>query len=170
MDIQRSLPAALLVLALAACGQKDTAKGASAPARNWNAADACSLVSKADVAAAAGSEVSAAKLDLMSPGGDGMATASACRYTLANGATISLLARKSPTPDTSTAAIEAARTMGGTMPPATDVPGLGRAALWSQDMNSLQVFIDDQRYVTLSMSQAPGDPLPALTAIGKKAF
>lgn len=169
-------PAVAGLVFLAACQPADTGgatpgEGAAAPAAapGWNAADACSLVSKEEVAAAAGAAVTETQLTGLTQG-DGLATHSTCLYSLAQGGTISLLARRAPTADATAAAIEQARTMGGAASPAEDVPGLGKAALWTADMRTLQVFIDDTRYVTLNMIMPKGDAKAILTAVAQKAI
>lgn len=165
-----------IALGLSACGpqaagDKSASQKAAGPAPAvWNAADACGLVSAADVGAAAGATVSETKLEYSNPGQNGLATVSMCRYSLSNGASITLLARRSPSPDASAEAIEAARTMGGNAPAAEAVEGLGKAAWWTPQMKSLQVFIDDQRYVTLAAFQGVADPKTVLVGVAKKSF
>jgi hypothetical protein len=159
------------LIALAGCGGKEAKNSAepqaSASAGSWNAANACTLVDRKIVAEAAGVGVTDAKLGTTVAGGDGLATFSTCDFTLADSGTISVLTRRSPTPDYSREAVEKARTMGGNLPAATDVPGLGRAALWTRETRSLQVFIDDSRYLTITVvtPQSAKDPLEIAKAV-----
>ena len=169
------LLAAGLAGSLAGCGGPDQTKEEAGKgpgttiAMGWNAANACTLVDKTVVAEAAGVGVTDARLGPVISG-EGLATHSTCSFTLANNGTISVMTRKSPTPDFSPGAVEKSRTMGGAMPAAEDVPGLGKAALWTKSMNNLQVFIDDSRNVTIQIvdpSKAK-DPKTIATAIAAK--
>src|SRR5687767_13862186 len=130
------LPAMALAILVSGCGGPEEATGTnantgtSAAAAGWNAANACALVDKAVVARAAGVGVTDARLGPVISG-EGLATHSTCSFSLANNGTISVMTRNSPSPDFSPAAVEKARTMNGMMPAAEDVPGLGKAALWT---------------------------------------
>jgi hypothetical protein len=135
----------------------------------WNAADACALVDTATVAEAAGTEVTGTQLAGASQGGNGLASLSTCIYTLGNGSSVAVLTRQSPTPDFSRQAVETARTANGMMPAAVDVPDLGRAALWTRETNTLQVFLDDSRYAAITVGNPKGvDTRAIATAIGAK--
>lgn len=93
-----------------------------------------------------------------------------CTFSYANGAKLALLAREAPSGDASAEAIEAARTSGGTMPRATDVPGLGKAAMWSDTLKGLQVFLDDTRYLSINFYNLPSgsDGKTQAIAVAKK--
>ena len=158
-----SVTAALLLVS--ACGgspqgggeaatSADTANSA-APASGWNALDACTTLGRDDAAAATGSPVVAAEITNKVEGSAGMASFSSCTFTFASGAKLAVLTRESPVDDATAAAIEQARTAGGTMPPAVDVPGLGKAALWSDTLKGLQVFLDGKRYVSINYVGLP---------------
>ena len=170
------LLAAGLAASLAGCDKSDQANenganldAATAQAAGWNAANACALVDKAAIAEAVGVGVTDARLG-STVSGEGLATHSTCSFALANNGTISVMTRKSPTPDFSPEAVEKSRTMGGAMPAAENVPGLGKAALWTKSMNNLQVFIDDSRYVTIQIvdPSKTRDPKAIATAIAAK--
>ena len=137
----------------------------AAATAGWNAADACAIVDRKAVAAAAGSAVTASQLSGASPGGDGLAASSTCTFTLANGTGVGVLTRQSPVADATPAAIEAARTGGGMMPAAADIPGLGKAALWTKEVNSLQLFIDDTRYAAINVVKPAKGTDPKAVAI-----
>lgn len=132
----------------------DTANSA-AQASGWNPLDACETLGRDDAAAATGSPVVAAEITNKVEGGAGMASFSSCTFTFANGAKLAVLTRESPVDDTTPAAIEQARTAGGTMPPATDVPDLGKTALWSDTLKGLQVFLDGKRYAAINYVGLP---------------
>lgn len=167
--------AALVVAMVSACGgrrednspiEANQTSATPAVAAEWNAADACALVDKGIVAQAAGSDVTQASLSGASQGGETKAALSTCSYSLAGGGSISVLTRHSPIADFSAQAVE--RTMGGMMEPAVDIPGLGQAALWTSKVNTLQLFIDDRRYATISLVGVKGDTKAMATAIASK--
>ena len=136
--------------------------------KDWNASNACSLLDNSAVAEAAGSEVTEAKLTGVVRK-EGLAAVSTCIYTLANNSTITVLTRRSPVPDYSDYSVEQARTLEGRIAKSEDVEGIGRAALWSHQLNSLQIFIDDTRYLTISIMNPQGsDSKKIATAIGAK--
>ncbi|MBT2186964.1 hypothetical protein [Sphingobium nicotianae] len=149
-------------LTLSACGGSGTANeanGASAGAGGpggWNALDACATLGNDKASAAVGTKVTGSKLDSIVKGSDGAAEFSTCTYTLDKGASFSLLTRQSAAADSIDAAIASARTMGGNQSPAKDVPGLGKAALWSEGMKTLQVFLDHHRYASISFYNLTG--------------
>lgn len=158
-----SVTAALLLVS--ACGgtpqgggetatSVDTANSA-AQAAGWSALDACATLGRDDAAATTGSPVVAAEITNKVEGGAGTASFSSCTFTFANGAKLALLTRESPVDDATPAAIEQARTAGGTMPPATDVPDLGKAALWSDTLKGLQIFLDGKRYASINYIGLP---------------
>lgn len=151
-------------LLLAGCG------GAGGSAGSWNALDACAAVDKAKIGAAAGSTVTRSDLQVISEGSDVAAKVSMCDHKLADGSSISVLTRAAPNADFSAESIEQSRTAGGTLKPAEDVPGLGRAALWSATGNGLQVFLDDTRYVAINVNSptAGRDPKAIATTIAKE--
>lgn len=165
---------ALLTLAaagwlLAGCGGDPASEAGATGRGGWSATDACQLLDKSMLARAIGSEVTKAELSGVTPGEGGRAAVSTCIYSLANGGSVGLLAREAPDADATPQAIEAARTGGGVMAPAEDVAGLGRAALWSAPMNSLQVFIDGRRYIAINLMNPPSgvEPKALASAIAK---
>jgi hypothetical protein len=169
--------AALMLVMVSGCSgseegnspiQGNQTSATPAESRDWNAADACALVDEGIVAQAAGSDVTQASLSGASQGGEAVAALSTCTYSLAGGGSISVLTRRSPIADFSPQAVEQARTMGGMMQPAVDVPGLGQAALWTSQVNTLQLFIDDSRYATINLVGVKGDTKAIATAIASK--
>ena len=158
MGVRSTGAAIAAAVMLAACGEADAPgtrppAGAAAPA-GWNALDACATLSKDTVSVAAGQPVTGTELAPGSPGGEVLAAFSTCTYALPKGQ-LMVLTRQSPIADATPEAIERARTADGTLPPATDVPGLGRAALWSRESKGLQVFLDDRRYVSINFFGLP---------------
>ncbi len=145
------------MLALAGCGGVDssgngtTAATATAATVGWNAEDACSVLDRDAAAKALGVGVTTTELGSVSPAAEGRAAFSMCTYTLADGSRMVLLARAAPNGDSAGSDVEASRTAGGTLPPAADVPGLGRAALWRDRGAQLQLFLDDRRYVAIDL-------------------
>ncbi|MBX3480734.1 MAG: hypothetical protein KF842_10045 [Caulobacter sp.] len=135
----------------------ETSSGGSASVATsgggWTGLDACSAVDHDKLGQAVGGKVVSAKLLSKSPGGG--AVFSTCGFTLADGRILTLLTRVSPVGDATPEAIEMARTMGGNMPPATDVDGVGAHALWTAQVRTLQVFFDQTRYASISIA-GPG--------------
>jgi len=159
---------------LAGCGGSDGAgsdPSAVAAAASWDARDACASLGHDNASALGGAPVSDTKLEVMSVGGGGLAAASMCTFTYANGATLMIVAREAPDGDATPAAIENARTAGGLVPPADPVPGLGKAAVWSASARQAQLFIDDRRYVVINFFKLPpGEDARARSLAVAKAF
>lgn len=145
-------------LTLASCGgssdsakpgeQTDAKDGSGAPA-GWNAADACSVVDKARMAATAGKPVSEANLGLVHESSGGSdATTSECSYIMEDGSRASVMLRWSPIDDNTPEAMAAARdtskqtieAFGGTI---ETVEGLGKSAFWIGKTDTMNVFIGD---------------------------
>lgn len=145
---------AMASLALAA-GCNGPGGPLSRTASNWNALDACATLGKAAAAEASRSAVTSTELNTVVEGTASTAAFSMCTFQLANGGKLTLLTREAPDADASDVAIEAARTGGGTLPAASDVPGLGKAGLWSDQTKGLQVFLDGKRYVTINYFGLP---------------
>jgi len=162
-------------LALAGCGQSgDTAKpGEQADAKgaapsDWNAADACAMVDKAKMAKTAGKPVAETSLGLVHvSGGGGDATTSECSYIMEDGSRASVQLRWSPiddnTPDTMALAMNAAKqsaeAFGATVEP---VDGLGKSAFWTAKIDSLGVFIGDDKFAVITLPTSPSSKEQAL--------
>jgi hypothetical protein len=173
MNTSMGIVAALALAALAGCGDSGDAPGnatAATTTATWNAEDACAVLDKNVAAAALGIGVTKTELGSVSPAAEGRAAFSMCTYTLADGGQMMLLTRAAPNGDFASSDVEASRTADGTMPPASDVPGLGRAALWRDQGAQLQVFLDDRRYVAINLSgpSATGDAKGRTIAVAKK--
>ncbi|WP_144036733.1 hypothetical protein [Sphingopyxis witflariensis] len=159
--------AALGALMLAGCGggAKDGAPAdgdATAVAANdWDASDACALLDKAAVGAALGQTVIETNLAFVNKAEGSNAATSECTYRLANGDAATLMARRSPIGDNSDAAIKqtregTAKTMAAFSDKAIeDVAGLGKAAFFVPGINQLNVFLDGDKFVILTISSAP---------------
>ena len=153
------------LLVLAACGNpaapsatSQTTKAATTAAKNgWNPLDACATLGKDAASRISGSPVTSTELSPVVPGTDASAAFSMCTFKLADGGQLMLLTREAPFADATPQSIEKSRTADGTLPPATDVPGLGKAAMWSDTTKGLQVFIDDTRYLSINYTGLPGD-------------
>jgi len=151
------------LLMLAACGgpstpgTKDDAKAATSSAKTgWNPLDACATLGKDTASRISGSPVTSTALSPVVQGTDTSAAFSMCTFKLANGGQLMLLTREAPFADATPESIAKSRTADGTLPPAIDVPGLGKAALWSDTTKGLQVFIDDTRYLSINYMGLPG--------------
>jgi hypothetical protein len=128
-------------LLLGACAQSPV---------DWNATDACALVGKDRVAKALTAELVSAQLLQVTKGAENSAAFSTCYLTFANGTTVTVLTRLAPVPDVSERSLALARTMGGNMPTAEELTGLGAHAYWTAEAKTLQVFLDDRRYVSIA--------------------
>jgi len=173
--------AAFGALMLAGCGggAKDgaTADGdAKAVAANdWDASDACALLDKAAVGAALGDTVTETNLAFVNKAEGSNAATSECSYRLAKGGTATLMARRSPIGDNSDAAIKqtregAAKTMAAfSDKKIEDVAGLGKAAFFIPGINQLNVFLDGEKFVILTIGSAPAESAKdtAVALVGK---
>ena len=169
-----SLFIAALPVILSACGggsdseQSATGDAASASAATaWNATDACGLTGEDRVAKALGQDVVSATLDHVKEATGTNPAMSTCTFALADGTNLTVLTRLSPVPDVTEQSLEDARTLGGAVPPAEDVPGVGQHAFWFADVKTMQVFYDDRRSASLSIIGPAGgmDPKDALVAV-----
>lgn len=125
----------------------------------WNAMDACTTVGKEAVTAATGKAVTHASLDSKSEPDGLKAGFSMCTFTLAGGGKMTVLTRQAANGDDYDAAVAGARKLGQELgSPVTDVPGIGKAALWTAAPPSLQLFIDDRRYAAISLYDGRGMP------------
>jgi hypothetical protein len=157
------------ILVIAGCGETDDAGGKSGSGNSdtntatagWNAADACSLLDKAAVGAALGDKVTEASLGLVNQASGPNAATSECTYLLESGGRASLMTRNSPIADNTPEAIALARNAAQKTVAAftdkkiEDIPSLGIAASFVPGINQLNVYIDDKRFVILTISSAP---------------
>jgi hypothetical protein len=165
-----TVSAIILAIGLAGCGEKKAADGnvaeASAPTAGmpatWKATDACSILDKAELAAALKQDVKEAQISLVHEPDASDAGTSECTYLGADGSPVaSLMTRWSPINDNSPAAIDGARNAAASALKAfsdkklEDVPGLGKAAFFVPGMSSLNVFIDDARMIILTLRRVP---------------
>jgi len=173
--------AGLGLLMLAGCG--DGAKEAAASGDEaktaavdgWDASDACALLDKAAVGEALKDAVTETSLGLVNKAEGANAATSECTYRLASGGTATLMARKSPIADNTPEAIALAKsTTEQTMAAFSDkkiedVPGLGKGAFFVPGINQLNVFLDDSRFVILTIGSAPNDSAQAtaVALVGK---
>jgi hypothetical protein len=170
--ILRAMPVGAAML-LAACGgsgdkaaQQSEASSASA---TWNATDACTLLDKADLGAALNDNVTKTRLGFVSEAAGPNAATSECTYELASGSTATLMARWSPISDNTPEAIATARNAAEASVKAfgktiEDVPDLGKAAFFIPGINQMNVFIDKDKFVILTIGSAPNGTAKA-TAI-----
>lgn len=159
MRIQTTIVALAL---LGGCGGGADSGGSgtmAAAGGGWDALDACTTTGSATVAAATGSEVIGTELDpKVEPAGGG-AGFSMCTFKLAGGASMTVLTREAPDDSAIDQGIAEARRLGAEFGSAAeDVPGIGRAAMWTAKPPALQVFIDGRRYATISMFTAKSTP------------
>jgi len=136
----------------------------------WLATAACSVIDRQEVANAVRAWVQTTELTDVTYPTRRRSAASTCLYTLANGSSVALLTREMPRPSLTDAVIEEARLGDGTAPPWDRISGLGRAALWSGDRNTLQLFLDDRRFVAIDITDPPADrdPKAMMMAIARK--
>jgi hypothetical protein len=160
--------ASVAMVLIAGCGGQNDPGGegstgaatlTSATAK-WDATNACALLDKSAVGAALGDKVIKATLGLVNQASGPNAATSECIYMLESGAKASLMTRSSPIADNTDDAIKMARgAMQQTVSAFTakkveDVAGLGKAAFFVPGVNQLNVFIDDKRFVILTISSA----------------
>jgi hypothetical protein len=154
------------IVVLAGCGGAGENEGnvqskTNTATAGWNAADACSLLDKAAVGAALGDTVTEASLGLVNQASGPNAATSECTYLLESGGRASLMTRNSPIADNTPEAIALARNAtqktvaAFTDKKIEDIPDLGIAAFFVPGINQLNVYIDDKRFVILTISSAP---------------
>lgn len=157
------------ILMLAGCGGSGkTSEGGTGGAgdpklvsSNWDATDACALLDKAAVGVALGDTVTEANVGLVNQASGANAATSECTYLLESGGRASLMTRSSPIADNTDEAIALAHNAtqqsvaAFTDKKVEDIPGLGKAAFFVPSINQLNVFIDDKRFVILTISSAP---------------
>jgi hypothetical protein len=147
---------AALAAGVAGCGGDEAGADALASppaASGWDATQACAMLDPAKLSGLTGMAFETATLTPMSPMTDSTAATSMCQYSGAGGAMATVLTREAPYDDATPEAIEKSRTADGTMEPAEDVPGLGKAALWraAPMAKTLQVFYDERRSVVVTL-------------------
>jgi hypothetical protein len=165
------LAGATAILLLSGCGSTggSSAGNSGAATTNdtnvatggWDATDACALLDKATLGAALKDQVTEANLGLVHQASGAEAATSECTYLLASGGRASFMARNSPIADNTDGAIAAARkatqqsVSAFTDKKVEDVPGLGKAAFFVPGINQLNVFLDERKFVILTISSAP---------------
>lgn len=134
--------------------------GGTKPPGNWNATDACTLLDKATVGAALGTQVTEAQLGLVHAADGSSAATSECTYVLAGGGRASFMARWSPIADNSDGAMNAAKNATAASikafsdKPVEDIAGLGKKAFFVPGINQLNVFIGEDRFVIITLASA----------------
>jgi len=176
-DASIKFAAIAATLLLASCGGKAETKqeNSTGVAGNpvvspvWDAADACKLLDKSVLGTALKDPVTETSLGLVNQASGANAATSECRYTLASGANATLMTRCSPIADNTDEAIAASRKqmqslVGALGKTVEDVPNLGKAAFFVPGINQMNVYIDDEKFVILTISSAPNETARA-TAI-----
>ena len=166
-----TIMAAVLALTMAACGRRDAGNEAAvanaaeneqvnqaaAPAppvpADFNYLNACKLLSEKQVAKAMGKGVVKSELSMETPATAETAGFSTCTYTLADGKTVSLLARWSPYDEFTPAEIKANRDKQTADFDLTteDVTGVGDDAYWVPQMSQLNVFSGKRKYLIFTL-------------------
>lgn len=169
-------------LMLAGCGgstdsaksgeQAEAGSGGAAP-KGWNAADACAVVDKAKMAATVGKPVSETTLGLVHESSGGSdATTSECSYLMEDGSRASVMLRWSPINDNTPEAMAATRNtskqtieaFGGTI---ETIDGLGKSAFWAGKIDSMNVFIGDDKFAIITLPSSPASKEQA-TALARE--
>ena len=142
-----------LAAGLTGCGEDEAGAGSAPAAGGWDATQACAMLDVGKLSALTGSAFQTANLTPMSPMSENTAATSMCNFSGAGGAMATVLTREAPYDDATPEAIERSRTADGSMEPAEDVPGLGKAALWRAAplAKTLQVFYDERRSVVVTL-------------------
>jgi len=160
-------------LTLAACGGPQAGgknEASDTIATGWDATDACKLLDKAVLGAAFGDTVAETSLAFVHQPSGSEAATSECTYRLDGGGTATLMARRSPIGDNTPEAIAQTRKATESAmkafsdKPIEDVPGLGKAAFFVPGINQMNVFLDDRRFVILTLGTAPSDRAKPMAA------
>ena len=168
LELKGSSVLGAVAILLASCSGTDNetadSQGPTTVAHSdWDATNACSLLDKAAVGTALDDKVTETSLAFVSQAAGANAATSECTYLLTSGGRASLMARNSPIADNTDDAIKLARkatqesVSAFTDKKVEDVPGVGKAALFVPGINQLNVFMDDKRFVILTISSAPND-------------
>lgn len=174
----RPVLSAVAAIVLTSCGPGGGATGGNATASQgapaqtaaWDATDACALLDRDALGAALNDQVTETSLALVHQASGKEAATSECTYLLAGGGRASLMTRNSPIADNDAEAIALARKATEQSMAAfsdkkvEDVPGIGKAAFFVPGINQMNVFIDDSRFVILTIGSAP-DATAKATAI-----
>lgn len=109
------------------------------------------MLDKAIVAKTLGAEIVSAKLDAVKAEGDGFDLYSQCAYRLADGRMV--VFGTSQATNGASVADQVARIRGQLSQVATkpivDLPGVGKAALWVAEMNTLYAFLGDGKFASV---------------------
>lgn len=180
IQITQQLGFTSALLLLAGCNGPSSTRGSDDGAASanstktasasWDATDACALLDKATVGAALKDKVTETSLALVHQASGAEAATSECTYLLASGGRASLMTRNSPIADNTDDAMALARKTterslaGFTDKKVETVPALGKSAFFVPGINQLNVFIDDSKFVILTISSAP-DATAKATAV-----
>jgi len=156
----RAMVAMMLALGAGGCGggsgntTADSKESALATGSSWDAMDACSIMSKSVVAATLKAEVTSSKLGAVKDGSIGPKY-SQCEFTLADGRMLVFGTAQDDANISPADQIANTRKQIGMIsnqPPA-DLPGMGKAALWSGDVHAMYVALGGGRMVSATVSQ-----------------
>jgi len=152
---------------LSACGKGTEATAAAdkavAAGSSWDATNACALLDKATVGAALGDPVTETSLAFVNKASGANAATSECTYQLSGGGSATLMTRRSPIADNTPEAIALARKSTEQALAAfgkakvEDIDGLGKAAFYVPAVKQMNVFLDDDKFVVLTLSSLPAD-------------
>jgi hypothetical protein len=151
------------------CSDSEGSKGDNAASEadvkvasgGWDATNACILLDKTAVGAVLNDNVTETTVGLVNQASAANAATSECTYMLQSGGRASLMTRNSLISDNTPEAIALARkatqesVAAFTDKKVEDMPGLGKAAFFVPGINQLNVFIDEKRFVILTISSAP---------------
>ena len=128
--------------------------------------DACTILSKVDVAAVIGTFVEHTELAQVAKMTDQTAGFSTCVYTMPANKQVAFMARLSPEDDNTPEAMKSARDQAAElMGPAEDVPNLGKYAFWLPKLRQIVVFVDGNRYMNLTLPRGEDDATARTRAI-----
>lgn len=144
-------------LLLAGCGGNGSGGGGAdgGATATWKATDACAVLDKAVVAATLNAAVASAKLDVVHAAGGGEPLFSQCVYTLADGRMLMFGTGQATNGSSLHEQVEHMRDQASVLSntKAVDLPGLGKAALWSPELGSLYAFLGDGRFAAATLAQ-----------------
>ncbi len=145
------------MLALSACGGGSGGSGSAVAAGggSWKATDACAILDQSVVAATLASAVSSAELSAVKKEGDGADLYSQCAYKLADGRMLVFGTGQATNGASVADQVKEMRRQAAMMTdkPPVDLPGVGKAALWSPEVHALYAFLGDGRFVSATLSQ-----------------
>lgn len=154
-----------------ASGGVSAGGGGATAASGWDGTKACDYLKQADVEAVTGQKSEPGKLEGVVPAANGGAAVSMCSYALADGRVVSLLTRVSDGQDLApTVAAIKNPPPDYAMGTQVDLPGLGKAALWNEQMHQINFWLDGDHHGIITFANGDYSKRPDLSGSRDQAI